>query len=235
MHLYRASLVTLALLAGVPCFAQFGSQAQVKVGPSNRTLSVSAEGLATAEAEIAILHVGFETKPEDAKSAYADGARTSNAIVTALKQAGIPEGSIRSEQQYLDRDYSTEHKFKLVQTWSVKAPAERAAEILDVAVTAGATKSGEIEWTVNDVKALDAQALAQATARAKEDAEGLAKGMGVRLGALIYASKSATPQVMPMMANRGFAVAANASAQPLAIEPQKVSRTASVYAVFAIE
>ncbi|HEY2228856.1 MAG TPA: SIMPL domain-containing protein [Xanthobacteraceae bacterium] len=236
MHTYRMTLAALALLAGAPCFAQQASQPQIHIAQANRTLSVSAEGRITAEPEIAILHLGFETKPQDAKSAYADGATTSNAIVAALKQAGIPEGAIRSERQYLQRDYQTAHKFTLVQSWTVKAPAARAAEILDVAMTAGANSTGEIEWTMNDPKALDVQALEQAAKSAQEDAAALAKAMNARLGALVYVSRDQPPQVRPMMASRGVMAMAKAdNAPPLAIEPQQVIRTATVYAVYAIE
>ena len=125
------------------------------------------------------------------------------------------------------------HKFKLVQQWTVKAPPERAAEILDVAITAGATSSGDIEWTVKDERALEAQALDRAAARAKENAAVLAKAMGVHLGSLIYVSNqlSVIRPIRPMAAFKTEA----AAPQPLAIEPHKVSRSASVYAVYSIE
>ncbi len=74
----------------------------------------------------------------------------------------------------------------------------------------------------------------RAADRAKENAEVLAKGMGVRLGALIYVSNQLSspgyPRPMPM----AMAKSAN-QAPPLAIEPQKVTRMANVYAVYAIE
>jgi uncharacterized protein YggE len=235
MYLSRITVAGLALLAAVPCFAQMASQPQINIAQSNRTLSVSAEGRVTAEPEIAVLHVGFETKPQDAKSAYADGAATSNAIVAALKQAGIAEEAIRSESQYLQRDYTTPHKFKLVQSWTVKAPAARAAEILDTAIAAGANSTGEIEWTMNDLKALDTQALEQASKAAQEEAAALAKGMDVRLGSLVYVSKAQAQQVMPMMARAYSMAKTDNNAPPLAIEPQQVIRTATVYAVYAIE
>jgi len=152
-------------------------------------------------------------------------------VIDALKQAGIPENAIRSESQRLDRDWQKPHKFKLVQQWTVKAPPERAAEILDVAVTAGATSSGDIEWTVKDERALDTQALDRSAARARENAAVLAKAMGVRLGALIYVSN----QVSVIRPIRAMSAMAKSATEPLAIEPHKVSRSASVYAVFSIE
>jgi hypothetical protein len=227
-------LVALVIFSGVvSASAQQPGQPELRIEPSNRTLTVNAEDEVSVEPEVAILHIGFETQLGDAQSVYADGARTSNAIIAALKQAGIPENAIRSESQRLDRDYQKPHKFKLVQDWTVKAPPQRAAEILDVAITAGATSSGDIEWTVKDEKALQAQALDRAAGRARENAEVLAKAMGVHLGSLIYVSNQVSV-VRPIRAMAAFKTDA-AAPQPLAIEPHKVSRSANVYAVFAIE
>jgi hypothetical protein len=186
---------------------------QLKIEPTNRTLTVSAEDRVTVEPEVAILHVGFQTQPSDAKAAYAAGAQTSNAIVTALKQAGIPETSIRSEWQRLDSAYSKPHKFTLAQQWTVKVKPERAAEILED-------------------KALDG-----AAARARAQAAVLAKEMGVHLGALVYVSNQVSAPVFPMraFANNAAPMAGLAAPQALSIEPRKVSCTANVYAVFAIE
>ena len=236
----KLAIVTFALVAGcAAAVAQQTNQVQLKIEAANRTLTVSAEERVTADPEIAILHIGFETQPSDAKTAYATGAKTSNEIVTALKQAGIPETSIRSESQHLDSFGYKTHKFKLVQQWTVKTPSERAAEILDVAVGAGATDSGQIEWTVKDEKALEDQALDKAAARAKANAAVLAKGMGVNLGSLIYVTNQiSTPPAYFRAYDNNAAPGGSFAApspQPLAIEPRKVSREATVYAVFAIE
>jgi hypothetical protein len=230
-------LASALLCAAVAAPAQQPTQPQLKVDSSNRTLTVTATDSVTVEPDLAILHIGFATQPTDAKSAYAEGSRASNAIIAALKQAGVPDTSIRSESQYLDRDYTNPKQFKYVlrQQWTVKVSPDRAAEMLDAAVNAGATSSGQIDWTVKDEKALESEALDKAASRARANAEVLAKGMGVRLGSLIYVSNQVSspqyPRPMPMMAMRS----AEAAPQPLAIEPHQVSREASVYAVFAIE
>jgi len=236
MKLPLGILNAAVMLAAIPVIGQQPTQPDLKVDSSNRTLTVSATDNISVEPDQAVLHIGFVTQPQDAKSAYAEGTRASNAIITALKQAGVIESAIRSESQYLDRDWSTKlRKYTLHQDWTVKVAPERAAEILDAAINAGATSSGQIEWTVKDEKALEAQALDQAAARVRVNAEVLAKGMGVRLGALVYVSNQMSapsfPRPMPMMAMK----AANAAPEPLAIEPHQVSREATVYAVFAIE
>jgi uncharacterized protein len=233
------SVVTLALLfAATAVVAQQPTQPQMKVDSTNRTLTISATDSVMVEPDLAVLHVGFATAPQDPKSAYAEGARASNAIIAAVKQAGVLDTAIRSESQYLDRDYTNPKQFKYVlrQQWTVKVSPEHAAEVLDAAVNAGANSSGQIDWTVKDEKALEAEALGKAAARAKANAEVLAKGMGVRLGTLIYVSNQMStpsfPRPMPMMAMK---MSAEAAPPPLAIEPHQVSREASVYAVYAIE
>jgi hypothetical protein len=239
----RKSLAIFVLFAAW-CFtanAQQTSQVQLKIDTTNRTLAVSAQETVTAEPEIGILHIGFQTQPSDAKTAYAAGAKTSNDIINALKQAGIPETSIRSESQHLESTGYKSHKFKLVQEWTVKTPQERAAEILDIAVSAGATDSGQVEWTVKDEKALEIQALDKAAARAMADAAVLARGMSVKLGTLLYVTDQLSgirteQRNFAALADLRVGVSSNlAPPPPLAIEPQKVSRTASVYAVYAIE
>jgi uncharacterized protein YggE len=64
----------------------------------------------------------------------------------------------------------------------------------------------------------------------------MAKGLNAHLGALLYASNQtqemgAPPPVPRMMAFKTEAQ----SVKPLAINPQKIEQSATVYAVFAIE
>ena len=237
MQRVRILAILATLAATLPANAQQSSQPRLNVSSTNRTLTVTASDSVNAEPDVAIVHVGFETQPASAQEAYASGSQTSNAIIDALKQAGVAESAIHSESQYLNRDYSVpkSHKFILTEQWTVKTTPKRAAEILDVAVTAGANSSGQIEWTVNDERALENQALDKAAARAKADAAELAKGMGVRLGALIYVSNEVSRPVTPMFAAQRFSMAAKAAPEPLAVEPQKVTRSASIYAVYAID
>lgn len=234
----RIFATILSLGASASAFGQLANQVQLKLDSSSPTISVSAEERVTAEPDIAVLHIGFVTPPSDAKQAYAAGSKASNQIIAALKGAGIDDASIRSESQQLESWDPKAHKFQLKQSWAVKVAPKRVAEILDVAVNAGATESGGIEWNVDDETALEHQALEKAAAHAREDAIVLAKSMNVRLGKLIYSTnQTSVPQESYGYATANFGGAADrrVAASPLAIEPHKVSRTATVYAVFAIE
>jgi uncharacterized protein YggE len=65
----------------------------------------------------------------------------------------------------------------------------------------------------------------------------MAQGLGIQLGQLIYASNQAPESPRPIML-RSMAMAAPPPPPvpaPLAISAQKVERSATVYAVFAIQ
>jgi uncharacterized protein YggE len=125
----------------------------------------------------------------------------------------------------------------LNQSWTVRAAANDGARILDIAVKTGANASGQIDWSLKDSNAPEAEAAGKALQRARTVAESMARGLNVKLGALIYASNTTQAQaVRPVMMALGKAApVALGAAQPLAINPRQMEKAATVYAVFAIE
>ena len=66
----KSAFVAIVFFSGcAAAIAQQTTQVQLKIEPANRTLTVSAEERVTADPDLAILHVGFETQPSDAKTA----------------------------------------------------------------------------------------------------------------------------------------------------------------------
>jgi uncharacterized protein YggE len=64
----------------------------------------------------------------------------------------------------------------------------------------------------------------------------MAAGMNVKLGALIYASNETQSEpIRPMMQAMAKSSMAAAAPPPLAINPRRIEKSATVYAVFAIE
>jgi len=238
-----------AILAAM-VFATFVTAAaqtpQIQINKDNRTITITTSSDATAEAEIATVHIGFISYGADEQSAYAAGSQRSNAIFDALTSAGVAKKDIESmdqgvapvqpyENNTLPEKQKAERKFQVTQSWTAKCPAAEAAKILHVAVEAGANNSGGIDWSVKDEDALQSQAAAKALKSARTVASAMAEGLGVKLGPLVYASNEAPqsePRPRPMFAR---AKAAAAEVQPLAITPRKVEKSATVTAVFAIE
>jgi hypothetical protein len=240
----RAGFLVLAAMMGVAAVAQ---PQTIQVDKNNRTIAVTANDKAAAEADTAVVSVGFQIYAPDAATAYRQGSTLSNAIVDALKKAGVPDKSIESRAQSLNKttfpdsppptaEEQEKKAFTLSQSWAVPVAAGDAARVLHAAIEAGANDSGNIDWDVSDRKGLEAQAAQKALVDAHAIAVQMAAGLHVTLGPLIYASNQApaSPVVPRVFAFAGSAKEA-APAPPLAIRPQQVEESATVYAVFAIE
>lgn len=233
----------LVLLIGV-------AQAQtIQVDKNNRTIAINTSDTATELADIATVTVGFEIYAPDSQTAYSQGSQLSNAIMEAVKKAGVPEKEIQSKEQQLTHTEFPEYdktppeerakkQFTLSQSWTVRVPAKDAAAVLHVAIGAGGNESGDISWDLTDRSALQAKAAAKALVHARQIASQMAEGLGAKIGSLVYASNQApmTPIRMAMGAAQTVAVTAGRQkVSPLAVVPQEVEERATVYAVFAIE
>ncbi|WP_263411156.1 SIMPL domain-containing protein [Terriglobus tenax] len=233
----------LLLSASVATFAQTST---LQINKENRTISVSATDSVTTDADLAVVHIGFQVLGRDEQSTYAEGSRVSNAIMKALTGSGVEKTAIESENQNLAplNDYEIKqlpadraaNRFRLTQSWSVKTSPETAAKVLDAAVKAGANQSGSIDWQLKDESALEAQAASKALAHAQRIAAQMAEALHAKLGPLVYASNEApqSPHPIPMMRMAAAAPAMD-KVQPLAINGRKVERSATVTALFAIE
>jgi uncharacterized protein YggE len=239
MNLLPLSALTLAALTIIPAQAQ-----TIQVNKDNRTIAITATDKVIVMADTATVHIGFIAYGPDSDAAYATGSRLSNAIIKAITTAGIPSDAIESENQNVSpvQEYQidkltpaekAQRKFQVVQSWTVRTPADDAAKILDLAVKAGANQSGQIDWSLKDENAPQAEAAGKALQRARSVATEMAKGLSVKLGALLYANNETQAQP-PIPLIRGMQASA-AKVAPLAINPRRIEKSATVYAVFAIE
>jgi hypothetical protein len=245
MRILHLSALTFAVvvLTSAPSQAQVLSQA-IQINKDNRTIAITASDKVIVMADTATVHIGFIAYGPDSDAAYVTGSRLSNAIIKSLTAAGVPSDAIESENQNVSpvQDYQidkltpaekAQRKFQVTQSWTVRTPADDAAKILDLAVKAGANQSGQIDWSLKDENSPQAEAAGKALQRARTVASEMAKGLNVKLGALLYANNEtqAQPPVPLMRAMQASA----AKVEPLAINPRRIEKSATVYAVFAIE
>jgi hypothetical protein len=234
------------LLAGVAFRGVARAQGQtIQISKENRTVAITATDTAEAAADRAVVTVGFTLYGKEQASTYADATRVSNGIMQALHGAGVKDEAIESAEQSLtaidDNDkprYAQGLRFVCTQRWMVTVPAGQAAEVLHRAITAGANNSGGIAWELADDRGLMAEAAAKALADAQQMAERMVAGLHARLGPLVYASNQPEPRPGVMAFARLAPAAAEVREkplQPLAIRSGKITRAATVYAVFALE
>jgi uncharacterized protein YggE len=248
MKIFRLSVAVISLFIFTMAAPVLSKAQTIQVSKENRTIAITATDSVIAIADTATVHIGFIAYGPDKDAAYAAGSALSNGIVKALTGAGVPNDAIESENQSVApvQEYQNDkltpaeraqRKFQVTQSWTVRVNASDAARVLDLAVKAGANQSGQIDWSLKDANSPQAEAAAKALQRARTVAGEMAKGMNVKLGALIYASNETQAEpVRPLMRMEALGKGAMAApAQPLAINPRQIEKSATVYAVFAIE
>jgi uncharacterized protein YggE len=242
------------LLAALLTLATVSTSAQnIQINKENKTIAISASADVAAVADIAVVTVGFHTYGKAQDATYADATQISNTIISTLTAAGIPAEAIQSASQRLtsvdpgnEEDkmrYSQGLRFMFGQSWHVTVPADKAANVLHLAILSGANESGNIDWKLEHEDVLQAEAAQKALEHARQIAEHMAEGLNTKLGALVYASNQ-TPAADIFGYTRGFdrlnTFAALSSVEkrnlkPLAISPERITKSATVYAVFAIQ
>ena len=248
MRIFTSICVSIFLLAGLTAAAQ-----TIQINRDNKTVAINTSDEATTIADIAAINIGFELYGPDAQSATAEGGKTSHKILEALHKAGVEDSAIESSQQGVQRnndfdekekpDQRVQKQFKFHQSWEVSVSPQNAANVIHLAIAAGANSSGNIDWRLTDRKALQAKAAEAALVKARAVAEKMADGLHIKLGALIYASNE-SPKVpffiMPRKTQPAAWTTESAALSIIAlpmleIRPQTIREEATVYAVFAIE
>lgn len=238
----------MTTMAGVILFAvAMAVKAQtIQINKDNRTIAITTSDEATAPADTAQVSIGFTAYGNDSDGTYADGSRISNGILAAVRASGVKDAQIASRSQNLqplgEEDkirFGKGIRFQLNQSWQVTVPAAEAAKLLNVAINAGANNSGDIGWSLADDNSLQAEAAEKALTHARAIADRMASGLHAKLGVLVYASNQTPPRgpfAGAMLNTESASVAARMlKTAPLAVVPDKVSRSATIYAVFAIE
>jgi len=243
----------LAVFPSLIVFAAIGFAQTIQINRENKTIAISTTDEATATADIAAITIGFEILGPDAMGTSADAGKLSHSILDALHKLGVEDKSIESTGQGLQKNTEFDDKEKpeqrakqqyiFRQSWEVSASPNSAAEVIRVAIAAGANQSGAINWRISDRRSLQAKAAEAALVKARQVAQNMADGLHVKLGDLVYASNE-TPNTKLYFAPRQGLVVNSESAsvasftsmtRAIEIRAQTVREEATVYAVFAIE
>jgi uncharacterized protein len=219
----------------------------IQVNRQNKTIGVTSEESVSADAEVAVLTIGYKNYASTEDAAFQENVRVAEKITTAFLGAGIAKANIdteklRLERTELDEKWTAEMKkdrqFEAQQSWKISVSASLAQGIVDLAVRSGANEVEDVDWDVIDPVGLQAKASGAALAKARLVAEQMAHGLGAKLGELVYASNRAPvakgwKQWQSVQSQ--MTATAGGNAPHLTLFPQKVKADATVYAVFSIE
>lgn len=195
-------------------------------------ITVTATGTAEAVPNRARFTFGVTTNGSTSEAALAANSTKMRALVTALKRAGIPEANIRTESVSVSPRMSPSGEridgFTADNSASVEVAADRAGEIVDLAVGSGATNVSGPSFERSDRDAHYNKALANAVEQARTKAEALADAANVALGDVTRVVEGDQPG--PVV----YETAARSAVADTPVEPGTEEITASVTVTFSV-
>ncbi len=226
-----SALSAAAVALGVTTLAAGSLAAQANTGRPPNQIVVTAQGVVEVTPDRARVTLGVETDAKTAQEAAQQNAATQARIIEAVRRAGIPAASIRTtgynvapRQQYIPE----------TRTWRVDGyqvtnlvvvvvePVAKAGEVIDAALEAGANRVAGLTFEVKDATAPREQAIEQAVARARREAEIAARAAGGELSGLLELTlNSYDESPRPMM--EMVAMRADAAQTPISEGTQAVT------------
>ena len=218
-------------------------------GMEQTGITVEGTGEVQIAPDSAFLSLGVQVVAETAAEATIALSTDSNAVVEAVKEAGVDEADIATQSLTLtpvyaepgpDRTWDTPPKidgYRASTTVLVTAhEIDGAAESLDAALSAGANVVNYVRFGVMETAILEQQALDLATRDAARKAEAMAAALGGKVGGLIWIVEQTSGFGGSYPVAKQSIAFADANMAPLvALEAGQLTITARVIANFAYE
>jgi uncharacterized protein YggE len=228
-----------------PVEAQTSTPAEKPVYNSAQTITVLGQGSVKIKPDIAQISIGVETSAETVSDAVKQNETQMQAILAALKQAGIPEKDIRTTNYsvYFDRNPqpvpSTEAaaseskpQYRVSNMVNVTVRTlDTVGDVLDAVIEAGANNIWGVTFSLEDPKLAQADARTKAIADAKSRAEALAELTGITLGPVMSVSEVIGSGTYPMPA---LSVSDRAAGGVESISPGELEVTYQVQVAYFI-
>jgi uncharacterized protein YggE len=193
------------LLAVLPHLAGAQPTAEPAPRPSIRT---TGQATVTAKPDRAIIDVGVVTQAPTAQAAAAQNANQLDAALRQLKQAAGPAAQIKTISYALDPTYRypREGGQPTISGYTARNVVQvstddlaQAGQIIDAATRSGANTIQSLQFTLKNDQEAHAQALREATLRARADADAIAAALGVKILGVLSAEESGAPPPRPIM------------------------------------
>jgi uncharacterized protein len=206
------------------------------VAPVGDGITVVGTGTADVVPDVADWSFGVNSQAATASDALSANAAAMNAVVAALKGAGVAKGDLQTTQVSLypmtadDGRTITGYSASSTVTATARKLGD-AGKVVDAAVRAGATDVSGPNLRPSDTDAQYREAVDKAFDDACAHAEAIAEKAGVSLGAPVAIVEGGGYTPGPVMYDRATAAGA---AEIAPIEPGKQQVSASLTVTFAI-
>ncbi|MBI3304809.1 SIMPL domain-containing protein [Candidatus Parcubacteria bacterium] len=217
---------------------------------ATRTMSVEAQGKATARPDTARLTFSVITEGKTVAEVVSENTDKMNAAVAFLKSFGVADKDITTTNYNLYPKYSSSAVnpfeqiprtlpapeivgYSLTQEVAVKVrDIGRLGDLIEGATSRGANQTGGISFFVDDPEPFKATARAEAFQKLRDKAAAMASQAGVRLGRIINVSEYAS--IPQPYSERYFAEGRGGGGAPATIEPGSQEVVASITVTYEI-
>lgn len=234
-------LLTLATVS-VPA-ASPPALAQQEEGEAQRTITVVGHGEVEASPDTAVVELAVETTAESADQVSSQNARLATRVIEAVK------GLLGDDDRVTTTGYSLQPRYAQRKPGSEAPPEitgyiasnqvriethdlEKVGEVIDAGIAAGANRTTNLRFTLEERGPHLREALREAGEEARAQAESIAATLGVALGEVLAAS-TAGPPVIPSPRVQRFAVAMEVR-ETTPVEPGEVRVSATLNVTYRI-
>ncbi|MEO6092788.1 MAG: SIMPL domain-containing protein [Novosphingobium sp.] len=236
-------------LAAVPLGA---ASAQTTPAPvleaGHALLTVSADGRSTRAPDLALFTAGVTSQATTASAALAENSRAMNAVVTALKSAGIAGRDIQTSNLSLNPVYAPPKRepdgtyveggqkiigYQVTNSVNVKQRRlEQYGRVIDTLVSSGANQVNGPSFQLDQPDAALDEARTAAVGKARQRAELYARAAGLRIVRILSISEGGgySPAPRPVM----YRMAAEAAPAPPPVESGELEIGANVTIQFEL-
>lgn len=200
------------------------------------TLNVNATATVRRAPDVAVIQLAVETLAPTAGQASDRNAARMDEVLRAVRARGIPASGIRTQRLDLQPRYEQRQRegeprivgYQAVNQVTVRMEDVAAVgDIVDAAVRAGANRVTGIRFELAEPESAYHEALRQAIAKARAEAEVAASALGMRLGEPVHVSTGGfNPPAPPFRQDMAMARAEGMAAPP--VEPGELEVHASV-------
>lgn len=169
----------------------------------NRTMILTGLGEVTAVPNVAVIHLGAETRGDNLVNVQGENAQITQGIIQALQRMGVND--IKTFQYSINKVYDYEDGRQIDRGYAVRnileirtSNLDRVGSIIDAAVNAGANVVELISFDVSNREFYYQQALNMAVMNAIKKAKSIAMNLGLSADpAPIKITENSTPPIQP--------------------------------------
>jgi uncharacterized protein YggE len=227
LKLTLTALASALLLAapGVQTAARAQATASANPAPDPQNVIVTnGEGLVTAAPDRAFVSISAESRAKLPKVAQQQNAQAMTAVQDRLKAAGISGDAVRTITLDLQPEFDYNDGKQTLRGYVARNTVEvrvdeigKVGEVVDAAVSSGATSVSNIRFDLKDRQAVQQKALAEAVTDARARADALAKAAGLSINRIVRLEDQSEQHVPPPRPMAQFRMAAaDAATTPVA-------------------